>query len=120
MTLSLISLDFQSPRCQITLGRLPAIIGHGPDADVRIEHCSVGREHCRIDWVDGEVVVEDLDTVHGTFLDGTRIGRAVLRPGRQLSIGLLSFLVQSLPEAEPAAPAEEAQLAGERYCSVST
>jgi pSer/pThr/pTyr-binding forkhead associated (FHA) protein len=112
MTLNLISLDFEAPVCEITLNSLPAVIGHGPDADVRIEHHSVGPEHCRIDWVDGELVVDDLDTVHGTFVEGTRIRRAVLRPGCQLAIGLLSFLVQSLPEADPAEPLEESLLTG--------
>jgi pSer/pThr/pTyr-binding forkhead associated (FHA) protein len=114
MTLSLVSLDFQAPACQITLNRLPTVVGHGPDAGIRIEHSSVSREHSRIDFVNGEFVVEDLDTVHGTFIDGTRIRRAVLRPGCQLAIGLLSFLVQPLPEAEPAAPADEALLSHAR------
>jgi pSer/pThr/pTyr-binding forkhead associated (FHA) protein len=110
MPLTLISLDFNPPVCETTLRRLPSIIGYGPDADVRIEHRSISREHCRIDCVDGEFVVEDLDSVHGTFVDGTRIRRAILRPGCQLVIGLLSFLVQSLPEVVPVAPIEELQL----------
>ncbi len=110
MTVKLISLDFQAPACETTIRRLSSIIGHGPDADVRIEHCSIGRQHCRIDYVDGELVVEDLDSVHGTFLDGTRIRRAVLRPGCELAIGLLTFLVQLGPEVEPAAPVEETLL----------
>ena len=48
MTVALISLDFQGPVCETTLRRLPAVIGHGPEADVRIEHSSISREHCRI------------------------------------------------------------------------
>jgi pSer/pThr/pTyr-binding forkhead associated (FHA) protein len=111
MTVTLISLDFQAPVCETTLGELPSIIGSGPTADVRIEHCSISRAHCRIDRENGQFVVEDLDSVHGTFVDGTRIRRAALRPGCQLAIGLLSFLVQSRPEAESVAPVEESQLA---------
>jgi pSer/pThr/pTyr-binding forkhead associated (FHA) protein len=111
MTVTLISLDFQAPVCETTLRRLPSVIGHGPDVDVRIEHCSISRVHCRIRRVHGEVVVEDLDSVHGTFVEGTRIRCATaLRPGSQLAIGLLSFLVRLQPEAEPVAPAEEALL----------
>jgi pSer/pThr/pTyr-binding forkhead associated (FHA) protein len=112
MTLNLVSLDFQAPVCEVTLNSLPAVIGHSPDADVRVEHHSVGSKHCRIDWVDGELVVDDLDTVHGTFVEGARIRRAVLRSGCRLAIGLVSFLVQSLPEAGPAAPLEESLLTG--------
>ena len=110
MTLTLISLDFNAPVCETNVGRVPSIIGHSPDADIRIEHCSVSREHCRIDCVDGEFVVDDLDSIHGTFVDGTRIRRAALRPGAQLAIGLLSFLVQMLPESDPLATAEETML----------
>jgi pSer/pThr/pTyr-binding forkhead associated (FHA) protein len=98
--------------CETTLRRLPSVIGHGPEADVRIEHCSISREHCRIARVNGELVVEDLDSVHGTFVDGSRIrGATVVRPGQQLAFGLLSFLVQLRQEAEHVAPAEEAVLA---------
>jgi pSer/pThr/pTyr-binding forkhead associated (FHA) protein len=111
MTLALISLDFNAPVCETTVGRLPSIIGHGPDADVRIEHCSISRAHCRIDCVDGEFVVEDLDSMHGTFVDGSRVRREALRPGSQLAIGLLSFLVQLRAESVPVAPAEESLLA---------
>jgi pSer/pThr/pTyr-binding forkhead associated (FHA) protein len=107
MTLTLISLDFNAPVCETAVKRLPSVIGHGPDADVRIEHCSISRAHCRIDRVDGEFVVEDLDSVHGTFVDGTRIRREVLRPGCQLAVGLLSFLVRSRQETEPVAPVED-------------
>ncbi len=111
MTVTLISLDFQAPVCETILPRLPSIIGHGPDADVRIEHCSISRAHCLIRRVHGEVVVEDLGSVHGTFVEGTRIRSAtLLRPGCQLAIGLLSFLVQLQRDAEPVAPAEEALL----------
>ncbi len=48
MTVTLISLDFNAPVCETTLRRLPSIIGHGPDADVRIEHDSISRRHCHI------------------------------------------------------------------------
>ncbi len=112
MTVALISLDFQGPVCETTLRRLPAVIGHGPEADVRIEHSSISREHCRITRVHDALVVEDLDSVHGTFVDGSRIrGAAVVRPGQQLAVGLLSFLVQLRPEAEPAGPVEAAAVA---------
>jgi pSer/pThr/pTyr-binding forkhead associated (FHA) protein len=108
--LNLVSLDFQAPVYQIPLETLPVVIGRGPDADVRIDHDSVGREHCRIEHVDGEWVVSDLETVHGTFIEGTRIRRAILRPGCQLAVGMLTFLVQSVREEDSRAVLEEAVL----------
>ena len=110
MTLTLISLDFNAPVSETTVGKLPCIIGHSPDADLRIEHSSISREHCRIDCVDGKFVVYDLESVHGTFVDGTRVREAELQPGSQLAIGLLSFLVQVLQATDPLDPAEETLL----------
>ena len=110
MTLTLISLDFNAPVSETTVGKLPCVIGHSPDADLRIEHGSISREHCRIECVEGKFVVYDLDSVHGTFVDGARVRQAELQPGCQLAIGLLSFLVQAMRETDPLDPVEEALL----------
>ena len=41
----------------------------------------------------GSVVVEDLDSTNGTFVNGSRVGRSELRPGDHLRLGDLRLLI---------------------------
>ena len=51
---------------------------------------SVGRS----DQIGGEMVVRDLGSVHGTFVNGTRISESPLMTDDILSVGMLSFFSQ--------------------------
>lgn len=102
MTMRLISLDYRTPKCDTSLDHLPVVVGSGPEAGICLDEPSVAPCHCRIEQSDGRLFVRDLGTVHGTFLNGVRITEAVLTPGDELAIGLLSFYVQNLiPSEEP-------------------
>ena len=69
-----ISLDYLVPQCDTSLDALPVVIGHARDADIRLDDHSVGGYHCRIDCVGDEMVVSDLASVHGTFVNGADHG----------------------------------------------
>jgi pSer/pThr/pTyr-binding forkhead associated (FHA) protein len=88
----LISLDYLVPHCDTSLEAFPAVIGHAKDADIRLDDYSVAEYHCRIDSAGDELVVSDLGTVHGTFVNNARVTEAVLRHGDELAIGLTTFL----------------------------
>ncbi|MBE1537054.1 FHA domain-containing protein [Actinomadura algeriensis] len=48
----------------------------------------VSREHARLDWRDGVLMVTDLTSTNGTYVDGTEIAEpAPLRPGAALRLG---------------------------------
>lgn len=100
MTMRLISLDYRTPKCDISLDHLPVVIGSGPEAGICLDEPSVASCHCRIEQSDGRLFVSDLGTVHGTFLNGVRITETVLTAGDELAIGLLSFYVQNLNSSE--------------------
>jgi putative peptide zinc metalloprotease protein len=79
--------------------RLPLVdsvtIGRAPGNAVRLADPSVSRFHARI-VVDGEALVEDAGSSHGTWLDGHRIsGRRTLRDGTRLRIGDAELLVEA-------------------------
>ena len=77
-------------------------IGRAHGNEVRIPSGQVSRNHCRVQMKDGLVTVEDLGSVNGTFLnDSLLTGLAVVRPGDQLSVGPVTFVVeyQLTPEA---------------------
>ena len=79
---------------EIPLATFPVRLGRSPDADVCVEDRWVSRDHCEIDFVDDELLVRDLESKHGTFVNGRLIGQASLRKGDLLTIGLSKFVVQ--------------------------
>jgi predicted component of type VI protein secretion system len=71
------------------------IIGRRRNCGVRIKSSEVSRRHCLISKRDGYLAVEDLESVNGTYINGTRVvGKQLLRPGDHLEIGPLSFVVE--------------------------
>jgi Protein of unknown function (DUF3662)/FHA domain len=52
-----------------------ALVGRGDDCDVSISLPEVSRRHVIIFRQDGQAYVIDLDSVNGTAIDGTRVGR---------------------------------------------
>src|SRR5213075_3297761 len=67
-------------------------IGRSAPADAIIAHASVSREHCRVGLANDEVIVSDLNSTNGTYIDGQRIGRtAVLPIGSVLRVGQVSL-----------------------------
>ena len=97
MSVRLMSLDYSVPECAHSLIEFPILIGRAADSQIRLDDHSVSNRHCEIDYFNGSMVVRDLDTVHGTFVNGARIGESELKPGDELAVGMLTFLVQNVP-----------------------
>ena len=91
MRVQLVSVGPATPKRRIVVKRLPAMIGRSPDAQVRVSDPWVSRRHCEIDRDDGALVVRDLGSKHGTFVNGERTGTAPLLPGDRLTIGATSL-----------------------------
>jgi pSer/pThr/pTyr-binding forkhead associated (FHA) protein len=69
------------------------------NADLVIEDDQMSRNHAVVEPVEGGVVVEDLGSTNGTFVDGERIDRPVrLTQDARLRVGR-SDLALSIPEA---------------------
>lgn len=96
----LVSLDYQVPSSDTSLHDLPVILGSSPDAGILLEDHSVSGHHCRIDKIDGQFIVSDLGSVHGTFVNGIRVGEWPLSPGDVLGVGMLSFFLLCTEESE--------------------
>ncbi len=67
-------------------------IGRSADADIVIALNSVSRIHARICPNDEEFVIEDLNSTNGTYVNGVRISRCVLRHNDLVRIGDATIL----------------------------
>jgi pSer/pThr/pTyr-binding forkhead associated (FHA) protein len=93
MKLELINVDRQKP--SIVLREFPVIVGLDPGADVCLDDSAVGHYQCMIDQGNGGLMVWDLGTRSGTFINGTRVSsNAPLLPGDEIAFGKNRFLVE--------------------------
>ena len=72
-------------------GDADVVLGRSPDVDILVDEEGVSRRHAKISPEDGSFVLMDLGSTNGTFWNGTRIERAVLREGDKLQIGATLF-----------------------------
>jgi pSer/pThr/pTyr-binding forkhead associated (FHA) protein len=87
------------------------IVGRQQGCDLRIPSPDVSRRHCRLSMRSECLVVEDLASSNGSYVNGVRIqGEELLRPGDALAIGPVTFRVEyalstsALKQLAPAAP----------------
>jgi hypothetical protein len=67
-------------------------VGRTAPADIVVPHKSVSREHCLIGLANDELLVTDLNSTNGTFIDDARISRATVLPvGSVLRLGQISL-----------------------------
>lgn len=71
---------------------LPTVIGRGKEAGLTIPHALVSRAHTEISERDGRLMVKDLGSLNGTFVNNTKIeGEQVLEPRQLLTLGNVTF-----------------------------
>src|SRR5512138_1794477 len=62
-------------------------IGRSPACDTQVNHGSVSSTHCEVSVNGDAVVVRDLGSTNGTFLDRAPIQQATLTAGHRLQLG---------------------------------
>jgi serine phosphatase RsbU (regulator of sigma subunit) len=66
----------------------PITIGRGVSQTLVVDDRDVSRQHARVSVVNGVVVVEDLNSTNGTFVDEERItGAVTLKEGSRIRLG---------------------------------
>jgi Protein of unknown function (DUF3662)/FHA domain len=63
------------------------ILGRGTDCDLRLVDPGVSRHHAEIRVEDGEVVLVDLGSTNGTFVNGQPVRRVPLSDGTRVTLG---------------------------------
>ena len=87
------------------LSATPAIVGRAEDTTFQIIEPSVSRRHCEVRLCDNEVLVHDLKSTNGTFINRQQILEAVLKPGQILRIGPVDLCLETSTTAPAASQA---------------
>src|SRR5215813_594748 len=89
----------------IKLGDGVTTVGRHDDCQLRIKSSQVSRKHCELFEKKGLLLVKDLGSSNGTYVNGKRIAeQQVLSPGDELTIGNIKFRVEKVDQAGAAAP----------------
>ena len=73
-------------------------IGRAPGVDFVVDAALVSRVHCRLTLSDAnELLLEDLGSTNGTFVNGQKVAKIVLRDGDKLTVGRVEFAVSAEP-----------------------
>ncbi|MHC4503714.1 MAG: protein kinase domain-containing protein [Planctomycetota bacterium] len=74
---------------RVELGRAPG------EGGVTIADLALSRRHCAVTNEGGRLLVEDLGSRNGTYVNGARVVRQPLRPGDEIEIGESRILVRA-------------------------
>jgi pSer/pThr/pTyr-binding forkhead associated (FHA) protein len=76
------------------LDQFPCVVGRGEDCNFTLPVGFISRRHCRFIRRDGHVFVQDLESLNGTFVNGSlAVVPTPLRHGDELRMGPMSFRV---------------------------
>lgn len=87
---------------------LPVTVGRCPTADITINDGSISRKHCQF-LLDpyGSLLVHDLGSKNGVYLDDQRIEKGVVIPGSEVRMGVITLRVELTAEDADANPLSE-------------
>jgi predicted component of type VI protein secretion system len=92
--LVLLTQAFAGKSCDLTSER--TTIGRMEDNNFPIAEPSVSSHHCEIILKGNEVVVKDLNSTNGTFINGDAVTKdTVLRPGQTLRLGNIEMRLEN-------------------------
>jgi predicted component of type VI protein secretion system len=75
----------------IALDRRTTLIGRHPVCGLLLDSLRVSRRHCIITAESDAVVVRDMGSTNGTWVNGRGVARSRLRPGDEVSIAHMRY-----------------------------
>jgi hypothetical protein len=85
------------PLAEITLSPGCNRLGREGENDVLVPHPSVSRQHCEVWLTEEAVLVRDLSSRNGTFVDEQRINEAEVLLGQTLRLGDVELILAEAP-----------------------
>ncbi len=90
----LIRVQEDGSTAEVPLKKPKTVFGRGDDCTVRVPAASVSRRHCAVEVVDGSIVVSDLGSSNGTYVNQERVESKPVAGGDLVSFGGFVFVVQ--------------------------
>ncbi|MCQ2104285.1 MAG: GGDEF domain-containing protein [Fibrobacter sp.] len=87
---------------QIPLEKGTVILGRGTDANIKLDDELVSRKHCSLTFDGTKVIVKDLGSTNGTFVDGSPVDSMELDSDNRLQIGKMVLKVDFKDPSEEA------------------
>ena len=81
------------------LETLPALIGQNAASD-EVHEPIPGGYHCLVSLIESQLVVWDLGTPGGTYVNGSRVSKAAIKPGDTIKLGGTEFQVNEKPRSK--------------------
>jgi hypothetical protein len=85
-------IGFGEESRMIELQQGEVVIGRNPECGIQLSSTNVSREHARVVFRNEEYHIEDLDSTNGTYVNGIRVVKCVLRNDDQIDIGGVKML----------------------------
>jgi hypothetical protein len=77
-------------------------IGRGTDNNFTINHGSVSTQHCEFTVTDDGVLLKDLGSTNGTFVERVPVTQLKLQHGQQVQLGAVNMVLESIAATVPA------------------
>lgn len=94
MKVSLVMVKADGSAREFPVERLPLVIGRDPSVKFRIPISAVSRRHCELFIDDNELMVRDMGSSNGTYVNGAKKREMELAPGDLLTVGGIVFVVK--------------------------
>ncbi len=91
---------------EITLGQGSITIGRLPDNAVQIDNLAVSGHHAKIYWETDHFVIEDMNSLNGTYVNSRKIAKQPLRDGDSVLIGKHTLIMRDAWHENAPGPAQ--------------
>lgn len=85
---------------RITIGKEPVTFGRDPDCSVCLADEEVAKRHAVMEWTPDGLFIRDLGSMNRILVNKREIRQQRLKHGDHVELGLTSFLVQALVQAD--------------------
>jgi FHA domain len=84
----------ESPNIKLKVKKVTNVVGREGTCDVYIESNQVSRRHCLLQVTERGLLVKDLESTNGTFVNGTPTADGYINEGDRLSLGTYVMTLQ--------------------------
>ena len=92
-------------------------IGRLEDNLFQISEASISSHHCEIHRRGNDLLVKDLDSTNGTFINGKKVAESTIKPGQILRLGQVEIRLETKETAAMAASNTQRDLEQTRVMS---